>query len=131
MRDYSRFSADFALPSYSATGIIIEHEAPEAAAEATGGQATGGEATGGESTPAAVAERAIRLIPRLLARAAAESSESVGEPVRSLGGGYFFIEGYHKAIAAAIGFYLVAKFCRLALYFIYGMLLPKFRKAQL
>ncbi|PWN32443.1 uncharacterized protein FA14DRAFT_111934, partial [Meira miltonrushii] len=41
---------------------------------------------------------------------------------------YWFAEGWHAAIASAIGFYLVAKGCRLALYFIYGILLPKFRK---
>jgi hypothetical protein len=42
---------------------------------------------------------------------------------------YWFAEDYDRAIAAAIAFYLTAKALRLALYFIYGVMLPRFRKA--
>ncbi|KAJ9474204.1 hypothetical protein PHBOTO_004273 [Pseudozyma hubeiensis] len=44
-------------------------------------------------------------------------------------GGYWFTDGYDRAIHAAIGFFLVAKLWRLGLYIYYGFALPKFRKA--
>ncbi len=43
-------------------------------------------------------------------------------------GGYWFTEGYNRAIHAAIGFFLVSKLWRLGIYIYYGFCLPKFER---
>lgn len=99
----------------NATGIIIK-EANE---------------HGGSSAESEGGSHAVRTAVHLLRRASSEAGpETEPELVSQIGDtGFWFASGYHAAIASAIGFYLVAKFCRLALYFVYGLLLPKFRKA--
>ncbi|PWN43216.1 hypothetical protein IE81DRAFT_346811 [Ceraceosorus guamensis] len=135
----------------NATGVKIE---PYHGAEAGHGEsATGGEAShdgqsegsgvvieapgsaggdGGEthSVERRVVDFAVRGGITLLARAGGGEGPEL-EVVRQIGNSqYWFAEGYHKALQAAIGFYLVAKLFRLALLFVYGLLLPRFRKAM-
>lgn len=43
--------------------------------------------------------------------------------------GYWFAEGYHRAVYSAIAFYLSAKVLKLLVHFVYGLMLPKFRTA--
>lgn len=120
----------------NATGIIIAEEkhgestatgeTAESATEATG---RGSESSGGETH--AVEKRLAMAAVAYVIKRSSESVDTEDVPlVREIGHtGYWFAEGYHSAISAAIGFYLVAKFCRLSLFFVYGLLLPKFRKA--
>ncbi len=70
-------------------------------------------------------------IKNIFSRAAAAAGESTG-PVKLAApafGGYWFVDGYDRAIHAAIGFFLVAKLWRLGIYIYYGFCLPKFRTA--
>ncbi|MCO5588070.1 hypothetical protein L7F22_042025 [Adiantum nelumboides] len=117
------------LVGYAAnvTGIHIEKEIGETGAAM-------GEAL--ESTSSEAHRRAwMTAVETIGASVMKRSSSGGGEEaplklVEQIGNTpYWFADGWHTAIASAIGFYLVAKGCRLALYFIYGMLLPKFRKA--
>jgi len=112
----------------NATGIIIGE--PEAHAAAGEGAVTA--AGHGEGV---LEKRAATLLVGAVGGYQAKragSSESEVEPtfVLEIGhSGFWLASGWHGAIASAIGFYLVAKFCRLFLFFVYGLLLPKFRKA--
>lgn len=87
------------------------------------------------STTAAVHGRALPDLANMAMSIFAKRGEHLASTeevvlVRQIGHtGFWFAEGWHAAVASAIGFYLVAKLCRLLLYFLYGLLLPKFRKA--
>lgn len=116
----------------NATGIIIEkaHDGEQEGSAVPESEAEFVESAGTH------ARRALFAVAGTVGTAIVKRSEggATGRPppvlVREIGHtGYWFASGWHAAIASAIGFYLVAKFCRLALFFIYGLLLPKFRKA--
>jgi hypothetical protein len=116
----------------NATGIKIDHAKEGIIVGATTVPAgTTGEAAG------AVEHRALdflvrKAFPTLVSRAGGGGSGEQEELllVKQVGSTmYWFAEDYDRAIAAAIAFYLTAKALRLALYFIYGVMLPRFRKA--
>lgn len=116
----------------NATGIIIEKEDENIVVDDIMTAAEGhGEATASN----AVHKRAVAAVIGAAGSYIAKRSESSGSEVSfhpniEIGHtGYWFADGWHAAVACAIAFYLVAKFCRLFLFFLYGALLPKFRKA--
>ena len=115
----------------NATGIIIE----KAEGDLTGEHASAESSIAGHGEGALTERAAVAVVGALgtyLVKRAGGGSESEIEPVlvqEIAHTGYWFASGWHGAIASAIGFYLVAKFLRLGLFFIYGLLLPKFRKA--
>ncbi|PWN32444.1 uncharacterized protein FA14DRAFT_181133 [Meira miltonrushii] len=119
----------------NATGIRIEKQVH--AGDADDGQFHHGvtETVQTEEQAVSHARRAIVSAVGVLGANLVKRSSDGGEHiplklVRQIGStDYWFAEGWHSAIAAAFGFYMVAKCCRLALFIIYGMLLPKFRKA--
>ncbi|UZJ54017.1 hypothetical protein CBS101457_003337 [Exobasidium rhododendri] len=115
----------------NATGIIIGEPVEDNVVGSEAALAT----AAGHGEGLTLHERAAVMIvgavgSHLVKRAG--SSESEVEPIFVLEighTGFWLASGWHGAIASAVGFYLVAKFCRLLLFFIYGLLLPKFRKA--
>lgn len=62
-------------------------------------------------------------------RSGAEHSSEPAEIGIKINDNYFFTSNYHHAIKSAVAFYLVAKLMRLGLFLVYGILLPKFRRA--
>jgi low temperature requirement protein LtrA len=116
------------LVGYSANACGIVIEKVEGAAE----EALEIE-TGDADTGLSIHRRALIMAIGDIVKRSAEgggADDSEADFVRQIGHtGYWFASGWRAAITSAIGFYLVAKTMRLALYFIYGALLPKFRKA--
>lgn len=120
----------------NAMGIIIEKE-EEPLVEADSAAAAGGhgDATADLTAETAVHKRAVHATigaaaSYIVKRSGTATSDVEPVLVREIGHtGYWFASGWHSAIASAIAFYLVAKLCRLLLFFLYGALLPKFRKA--
>jgi low temperature requirement protein LtrA len=116
----------------NAAGIIIGEPEAEAVGETTE-EAAAATGTGGhgEGTVEARAVKAVvGLVGSYLVKRASSESEVEPTYVLEIGqSGFWLASGWHAAIASATGFYLAAKFCRLFLFFIYGLLLPKFRKA--
>lgn len=125
------------LVGFHANAVGIEIlPASEGIIESEAGHASDGETSleGGhlESELAAAGRAVARGAAKFLIRSAAASEQSEEKPilVQPIGStGYWFAEGYHGALTAAIGYYLVCKLFKLALLFVYGLLLPKFRKA--
>lgn len=110
---------------------IVESDQGHASDEASGVE--GGEFDEPVTSAEQVGRRFLAHTARHMLRRSGGGKESEREEpilVQPIGDtGYWFAEGYHHAIAAAIGFYLVCKLLKLALLFVYGLLLPKFRKA--
>lgn len=114
----------------NATGIKIDH--------AKEGVVVGSETVniGTLSEAPVVNHRALDFVLRkafpTIARRAGDTSSSGQEElllVKQVGSTvYWFAQDYERAIAAAVAFYLTAKALRLALYFLYGVMLPRFRK---
>lgn len=119
----------------NATGIQIEKEVHDGDADSGRFHHGTGEVTDAQEQAISHERRAIFAAVGAIGTTLIKRSSEAGEHiplklVRQIGqSDYWFAEGWHSAIAAAFGFYMVAKCCRLALFFIYGLLLPKFRKA--
>lgn len=77
------------------------------------------------------AEAGAEALGEALHERAEHAAEAEGEAVvgAMINGTYFFTEHYFSAIRSAVAFYLVAKLMRLGLFIVYGILLPKFRRA--
>ena len=101
--------------------------AASSALEGAAAAAAEGSSEGGASENAA---RAVLAGASWLASRAAEASaEPEIDHNAHLIGSYYFTIGWHEALYWSIAFFLIAKGARLLLSFVYGILLPRFRKA--
>ncbi|KAK0544380.1 hypothetical protein OC844_007470 [Tilletia horrida] len=73
--------------------------------------------------------RAIMDLVLRAAKAGGEGEVALPPLSQYIGSGYYYLDGYQQALRSATAFYLVAKAVRLALFLLYGAVLPKFRKA--
>ncbi|CAO1613581.1 unnamed protein product [Sympodiomycopsis kandeliae] len=112
--------------------ILPAHEGTIESEEghASDGEPSSSSAEGAEPLAEHVTRQLIHATGQYLVRRAEEEAEHKPILVQPIGStGYWFAEGYHKALTAAIGFFLFTKLLKLAWLFFYGLFLPKFRKA--
>lgn len=117
------------FPAHAGT-ILMSHN------QEVGADGSGSAAEALAAEPGGIdAKRAVALAAdwglRELSRRAEEGGDSERPILVEVIGstGYWFAEGYHRAVYSSIAFYLSAKVLKLLVHFVYGLMLPKFRTA--
>ncbi|PWN22174.1 hypothetical protein BCV69DRAFT_267382 [Microstroma glucosiphilum] len=82
---------------------------------------------GADGTVALAAEYGLRSLSRRAEEGGHSERPVLVEAIGNTG--YWFAEGYHRAVYSSIAFYLSAKVLKLMVHFVYGLMLPKFRTA--